>query len=132
MDQILHNEQLAIGRNERPLAQQQQINQNLFKLYHKMPTTAAMVSIINAQIEHQLALFDQIQRHLNLNKIHIGDNSGYNTQFARSSNIISAAARNNPAMSDYAVTAMRRQVILNTHLQVIVALPPATPYMPSP
>jgi hypothetical protein len=45
---------------------------------------------------------------------------------------MSAAAPSNPAISDYVMTAMRQQVILNTHLQVIVALPPATPYMPSP
>jgi hypothetical protein len=132
VNQILHNEQLAIGRNDRLLGQEGQINQRLFQLYHTTPTTPAMARIIQAQIEHQLALFDQVERHLSLNKVHIGDNQGYDAQVARALGIMAQAAPGHPGIAAYIVAAMRLQMVLSNRLQDIAMLPPATPYMPSP
>jgi hypothetical protein len=89
-----------------------------------------MARIIQAQIQHQLALFDQIERHLSLNKVHIGDNSGYDAQVARILGIMAQAAPGHPGMAAYIVNAMRQQMMLSNRLQDIAALPPATPYMP--
>jgi hypothetical protein len=132
VNQILHNEHLAIGRNERLLGQESQINQRLFNLYNTTPTSPAMARIIQAQIQHQLALFDQVQTHLNLNKIHIGNNSVYENQITRSMGILVRAVPGHPNMIEYIASTMRLQMILNTRLQEIVALPAATPFMPSP
>jgi hypothetical protein len=130
VNQTLINEQRAIGRNDRLLGQESQINQRLFQLYHTTPTTPAMARIIQAQIQHQLALFEQIERHLSLNKVHIGDNSGYDAQVARILGIMAQGAPGRPGVADYIIKAMRQQMILSDRLQDIAALPPATPYMP--
>jgi hypothetical protein len=132
VNQILHNERLAIGRNDRLLGRESQINQKLFALYHTTPTSPAMARIIRAQIEHQLALFDQIERHLSLNKIHIGENQGYDTLVARALATLGVAAPGRPSLAAYIIYAMRLQTILSDRLQDIADLPPATPYMPSP
>ena len=128
VNQILHNERLAIGRNDRLLGQESQIDQKLFALYHKTPTSSA----IQAQIERQLSLFHQIERHLSLNKIHIGDNSGYDAQVARALRILGQAVPGDPGLAAYIVNAMHRQMVLSNRLQDIAMLPPATPYKPSP
>jgi hypothetical protein len=130
VNQILQNERRAIGRNDRLLGQESQINQRLFQLYHTTPTSPAMARIIQAQIERQRALFDQIERHLSLNKIHIGDNQGYDTQVARALGILDQAAPGRPGLAAFIGAAMRRQMKLSDYLKDIAGLPPATPYMP--
>jgi hypothetical protein len=132
VNQILHNEQLAIGRNDRLLGQESRINQRLFALYRTTPATPAMARIIQAQIERQLALFDQIERHLTLDKLHIGDNRGYDAQVARAMAIMGRAAAARPAIIADIMASMRLQMMLSDRLRDIAALPPATPYRPLP
>lgn len=132
MNRILNNEQLAIGRNERLLGQQDQINQNLFRLDHTTPTNAAMARIIHCQIAHQLALFQQLSNHFSLNQVHIGNTLPlYDARFARSLAALGPFAPGRPALIAYMVDSLRLQMMLSSRLQVIQTLPPATPYMPS-
>jgi hypothetical protein len=129
VNRIIHDEQLGLARNERLLAQQQQANERMFHLYHKTPMTQA----IQAEIVHQSTLFNQIQHHLNLNKIHIGDKlPPFDAQVARRLKILAESASGRPGLAAYILNALRVQMILSNRLNMIKDLPPATPFVPSP
>jgi hypothetical protein len=132
VNHIINNEQLAIGRNERLLGQQAQINQNLYRLAHTTPSNPLMARIIEGQIDHQLAWFNQLARHFSLNQIHIGNYlPQYDAHVARSLGALALVAPGNPGLMAYIVDAMRLQMMLSNKLEVIQTLPPATPYIPS-
>jgi hypothetical protein len=127
VNRIIHDEQLGLARNERLLANQQQANERMFHLYQHTP----MSEVIRAEIVRQTTLFNQIQHHLNLNKVHIGNKLPlFDAQVARSLMILGESASGHPGLAAYIVNAMRLQMLLADRLNMIKDLPPATPFMP--
>jgi hypothetical protein len=129
VNRIIHDEQLGLARNERLLAKQHQANERMRHLYQRTPMSEA----IRAEIVHQTTLFNQIQHHLDLNKVHIGDKlPRFDAQVARSLMILGESAPGHPGLGAYILKAMQLQIVLSDRLNVIKDLPAATPFMPNP
>jgi hypothetical protein len=132
VNRIFRSETLSIGRNARLIDRHDQINRSLFQLSHTTPTSPAEARLIQSQIARQLAQFDQIGKHLLLNKTHIGNTLPlYDAQVARSLQALQMLAPNSPRVADYVIKAMRHQQAVSGSLQTIQTLPPATPNVPS-